>query len=156
MAGIFNINHSDSLGKYLGCPVFQKRPNRSTFQDLINRAATKLEGWKTNCLSKARRIVLIQSHLESLPAHTMQCFQLPNTIATQIDRLNREFFWKKNNTDKGLPLVACDRIFRPKDRGGIGLCKTTAVNTAFQCKLAWKVLTNNESMWVRIMRNKFL
>ena len=23
-AGIFNITHSDSLGKYLGCPVFQK------------------------------------------------------------------------------------------------------------------------------------
>jgi len=33
--GIFNITHSDSLRKYLGCPVFQKRPNLTTFSELI-------------------------------------------------------------------------------------------------------------------------
>ena len=71
VAGIFSINHSDSLGKYLVCPVFQKRPNSSTFQDLINRVTTKLIGWKANCVSMAGRAVLIQSQLESLPAHTM-------------------------------------------------------------------------------------
>jgi len=31
-------------------------------------------------------------------------------IATQADRMNREFFWKKNNTDKGMSLVAWDQI----------------------------------------------
>ena len=110
VAGIFSITHTDSLGKYLGCPVFQKKPNKLIFQELIERTMTKLNGWKANCLSKAGRIVLIQSHIESLPAHTMQCFQLPISITTQIDRLSREFFWKKNNTEKGLPLVAWDRI----------------------------------------------
>jgi len=98
VAGIFNITHSDSLGKYLGCPVFQKRLNTSIFQELVEKAMAKLGGWKANCLSKAGRIVLIQSHLESLPAHTMQCFQLPIGVTTNIDRINREFFWKKNNT----------------------------------------------------------
>jgi len=91
-AGIFNITHSDSLGKYLGCPIFQKRPNVATFWDLVHKAITKLIGWKANCLSKAGRAVLIQSHLESLPAHTMQCFQLPATIWNNIDRVSREFF----------------------------------------------------------------
>jgi len=70
-AGIFNITHSDSLGKYLGCPVFHKRPNTTTFRELIDKTMTKLVGWKAQCLSKAGRTVLIQSHLESLPAHTM-------------------------------------------------------------------------------------
>ena len=74
VAGIFSINPSDSLGKYLGCVVFQKRLNCSTFQDLINRSTTKLEGWRANCLSKAGRAVIIQSHLEPLPEHTMQYF----------------------------------------------------------------------------------
>jgi len=156
VAGIFSITHTDSLGKYLGCPVFQKKPNRLIFQELIERTMTKLNGWKANCLSKAGRIVLIQSHIESLPAHTMQCFQLPISITTQIDRLSREFFWKKNNTEKGLPLVAWDRICRPKDKGGIGLRKSAAINVAFQCKLAWKILKNNDSMWVRIMRDKYI
>ena len=107
---------------------------------------TKLEGWKANCLSKAGRTILIHSYLEALPTHNLQCFKLPNAIATQVDHLNREFFWKKN-MDKGMSLVAWDRICRPKEKGGIGLRKTAAVNIAFQCKLGWKVLTNNDSIW---------
>jgi len=94
-AGIFHITDSDSLGKYLGCPVFQKRPNSAMFRELIDKTMTKLLGWKEKCLSKAGRTVLIQSHLESLLAHTMQCFQLPSAIATNIDRVSREFFGKK-------------------------------------------------------------
>jgi len=105
-ASIFNITHSESLGKYLGCPVFQKRPNVTTFSELIEKAMNKLVGWKAKCLSKAGRIILIQSHLESLPAHTMQCFQLPAGVANNIDKINRQFLWKRFNTDTGLPLVA--------------------------------------------------
>jgi len=155
-AGIFNISHSDSLGKYLGCPVFQKRPNTTTFRELIDKAMIKLVGWKAKCLSKAGRSVLIQSHLESLPAHTMQCFQLPSVVANNIDRISREFFWKKHNTEKGLPLVAWNKICRLKQNGGIGLRKTAAINQAYQSKLAWKIFTNQNSMWVRLMRNKYL
>ena len=69
VAGSFNITHSESLGKYLGCPIFQSRANRNIFQGIINKATMKLVGWKANCLSKAGRIVLIQSHLEALPVH---------------------------------------------------------------------------------------
>ena len=31
VACIFNINHSESLRKYLGCLVFQKKPTKTTF-----------------------------------------------------------------------------------------------------------------------------
>ena len=86
----------------------------------------------------------------------MQCFHLPNVITDQVDRLSREFFWKMNNIEKGLPLIAWDRVCRPKDRGGIGLHKTAAVNITFQCKLAWNVLTNNESLWAKCMWHKYL
>ena len=30
------------------------------------------------------------------------------------------------------------------------------VNKAFQCKLAWKIITNQNGMWVSIMRDKYL
>ena len=126
--GIFNITHSESLGKYLGCLVFQKRPNSTTFCELIDKAMIKLVGWKAKCLSKAGRTVLIQSHLESVPAHTMQCFQLPSVVTNNIDRISREFFWKNSTTDKGLPLVAWNKICRPKQIGGIGLRKAAAIN----------------------------
>ena len=156
VASIFNITHSNSLGKYLGCPVIQKRPNSLTFEETVTKARHKLEGWKVNCLSKAGSIVLIQSNLESLLAHTMQCFKLPDATAKQLDCINREFFWKKNNINKGLPLIAWDKVCKPKSMGGLGLRKTKDVNMAFQSKLAWKILNDSDSLWVRILRTKYL
>jgi len=111
VAGIFNINHSNSLAKYLCCPVFQKKATRTTFQGIINKATAKLEGQKVNCLSKASWMVLIQSHLESLRAHTIQCFQLLKSTTTHLQRINKDFLWKKNNTEKGLPLIAWDGMY---------------------------------------------
>ena len=93
VAGIFNIMHSESLEKYLGCPIFQQCTTPHIFQGLLNKATTKREGWKANCRSKAGRTVLIQSHLEALPAHTMQCFRLPKAVINHLDRINREFFY---------------------------------------------------------------
>jgi len=43
-SGLLNITWSDSLGRYLGCPAFQGRPQASVFQDLVARTMSKLEG----------------------------------------------------------------------------------------------------------------
>jgi len=68
-------------------------------------------------------MILIQSHLESLPAHTMQCFQLPQATSDQLNRILRNFFWQKLASHNGFPLIAWDRICRPKAKGGLGLRK---------------------------------
>lgn len=99
--------------------------------------------------------MLIQSNLESLPAHTMQCFELPKNTTTELDRINREFFWKKSSTEKGLPMVNWDKICRPKVCGGLGLRKAEAVNKTFMCKLAWKILKEPRNWWVQQMRAKY-
>jgi len=119
--GVLNIPTSSALGKYLGCASFQGRPSSEVFQNLSHKAHSKLSNWKANALSKAGRVVLIQSNLEALPSHTMQCFQLPASLSSELDRINREFFWKKSNSEKGLPMVAWDKICRPKKLGGLGL-----------------------------------
>jgi len=53
-------------------------------------------------------------------------------------------------------MIAWDKVCMPKVKGGLGLRKTTAVNQAFQCKLACKILTKEESIWVRVMHAKYL
>ena len=92
----FNIPQRKSLGIYLGCLVFQGRPSISTFEEIITKATKKLEDWKANYFSKAGRTMLIQSHLESLPAPTMQYFQVLSKMTNYLDKYNRHFFWKKN------------------------------------------------------------
>ena len=155
VAGIFNIPHSAAIGKYLGCSLFMGRPMDDHFTPMINKAMTKLEHWKAKCFSKAGRVVLIQSNLEGLPSHTMQCFKLPSSVSEKIDRISREFFWKSSNTNKGLPLIAWDKVCRPKKLGGLGLRKTAAVNLAFIAKLAWKFLTNPENFWVQVISARY-
>jgi len=84
----------------------------SIFQDLLSRTMTKLEGWKAKCFSKAGRTVLIQSHLESLPAHTMQCFSLPRKTTTGVNKIARDFFGEKSSTQHGIPTVSWDKSCR--------------------------------------------
>lgn len=60
---------------------FKGKVNKSTFEDIIEASKKKLDNWKANYLSKAGRAVLIKSNLEALPAHTMQCFELPKDIS---------------------------------------------------------------------------
>jgi len=74
VSSIFSIQHQVNLGKYLHCPVFKGRPKVESFVDLVNRTAAKLQHWKTANISKAGRVILIQTNLESMPAHTIQYF----------------------------------------------------------------------------------
>ena len=63
-------------------------------------------GANVKCLtvSKVGRVALIQANIESMPAHTMQCFQLPKETNRLIDKISRDFFLKKTNDNKGLPI----------------------------------------------------
>ena len=44
----------------------------------------------------------------------------------------------------------------PKNKGGFDLRKTDAINKAFQCKLTWKILTNEDNIWTLLMRDKYI
>jgi len=100
--------------------------------------------WNTSlinsvCYQVNQLIVLIQSHLESLPAHTMQYFSLPHSISTQLNRFHRNFLWKNATSNSRVPLIAWDTVCKPKNKGGLGLRRADSVNAAFQCKLAWRL-----------------
>jgi len=92
VSSVFNITRQDNLGKYLGCPIFQDRPTTDSFSPLVSRTAEKLQTRKMRHISKAGRVALIQANVESMPAHTLQCFQLLNATNRQIDKISRDFF----------------------------------------------------------------
>jgi len=67
----------------------------------MNCTANKLQSWKTKHLSKAGRVGFIQANLETMPAHTIQCFKLPVSTHYQIDKISKDFLWSKSNEIKG-------------------------------------------------------
>ena len=85
----------------------------------------------------------------------MQCFMLPKGICQQIDDINKKFFWNKDYSYFH-PLLSWDAICRPKQLGRPGLHKSEHLNIALQLKLLWKILTDPDNIWVRLISEKYL
>ena len=72
---------------------------------------------------------------------------------------NRSFLWLSNvgsNESKGFPLIAWDDVCRPKSKEGLGIRSYEDVNKATITKLGWRILTDNDSIWARIKREKYI
>jgi len=72
----------------------------------------------------------------------------------KIDKISRDFFWKKYDDIKGLSIVSWDKNFQHKRLGGLGLRKMEAFNGTFLWKLTWK-LFHDESLWLEQMSAKY-
>jgi len=59
-----------------------------------------------------------------------------------LDKVNKEFFWKKSNIEKSVPLIDWDKIYIPKKDRGLGL-KKIGVNKVFITKLIWKFFSKS-------------
>ena len=71
-----NIQRSNGISKYLGCPIIQGRVKRSTFYEVILKSQKKLASWKAQFLSRVGKITLIKANFASSPLHVMNCFKL--------------------------------------------------------------------------------
>jgi len=106
-------------------------------------------------MSKVGCATLIQCNLESLLGHTIQCFQFSISITNSPDKINQEFLWKSSCSSKEFPLVAWDKVCKPKKYGGLGLRKAGATNRAFISKLIQKFYNKLSNFWVQQIRAKY-
>ena len=89
----------------------------------------------------------------------MNCFKLTKRNNEDLDRINKNFLWLPNvgsNESKCFPLVAWDGVCRPKSKGGLEIRNNEDVNKTTITKLGWRILTNTNSIWARIMREKYI
>ena len=86
----------------------------------------------------------------------MQCFYLLKNITHHLDKINKDFFGKNSNTGRGFPPFAWNIVCLPKNKRGLNLQKSEAVNTVFQYKLAWKLIMNDSGLWPKSMKAKYL
>lgn len=60
------VRCSDNMGVYLGHQLVHHGNNRRVFDGLIQRVQQRRQGWKSKCLSRAGRITLAQSVINSM------------------------------------------------------------------------------------------
>ena len=91
MCEILGMNSTLNLGKYLGFPLKLPKSSSQDFNFVIDRVHNKLQGWKSNLLSMAGRVVLSQSVIAAIPSYVMQRCMLSNRVLNWVDRINRNF-----------------------------------------------------------------
>lgn len=147
---------TNDLGKYLGVPILYSRANKDHFKHIIERVQNKLAGWKANTLMLAGRATLIQASSATIPSYTMQTMNLPVNVCDKLDRINKDFLWGDTPDKRKLHLVNWHTVCKDNDVGGLGLRKAQIQNTALLTKLGWKIVSQDNSLWANILRDKYL
>lgn len=124
------------------------------FKYIIQKVEQHIHNWETRFISKAGTHTLVQSNLEALPTYVCSSSLLPHSIANSIDNMHI-IFWRQQEDKNAIPLISWEKICKPKSKGGLGLKETMALNKAFIAKLGWKILNDNDNLWVNIMRQKY-
>ncbi|KAL9862399.1 putative RNA-directed DNA polymerase [Arabidopsis thaliana] len=149
------ISSTRELGKYLGMPVLQRRINKDTFGDILEKMTTRLAGWKGRFLSLAGRVTLTKAVLSSIPVHTMSTIALPKSTLDGLDKVSRSFLWGSSVTQRKQQLISWKRVCKPRSEGGLGIRKAQDMNKALLSKLGWRLIQDHHSLWARIMRCKY-
>jgi len=155
VCGLLAITHTKDLGRYLGVPVLHGRVTSSTFQDVVTRVDQRLTGWKTKCLSLAGRATLIQSTLATIPAYVMQSTRLPRSICDLLDKKVRRFLWGGTAMERKTHLVSWNMVTRERTQGGLGIRSMRQLNSAYLMKLGWRLTTEADTLWVRVLKDKY-
>lgn len=81
----FGVQLTTKLGTYLGVPIIHGRVCKSTYQFVVDRVRKRLETWKMKSLSRATRLLLIQSMLLAIPIYIMQTVTLSVAIIKEVE-----------------------------------------------------------------------
>lgn len=71
IACMFNCKVGSFLVTYLWMPIREGRLLKEDWQPIINRIDKKISIWRSSNLSKAGRLILINSVSSTLPSHIM-------------------------------------------------------------------------------------
>ncbi|KAH1063509.1 hypothetical protein J1N35_028496 [Gossypium stocksii] len=152
---VFSFQRVHNLGHYLGVPLFHQRVTSSTMQFVVEKVHSKLQSWEARKLSFDGRITLAQSILLSIPSYFMQSMMIPRKTCDEIESLVKQFIWETSERRRKMSLVNWDTICQPKMCGGLGLRKLKDQNISFLMKLGFKLVSDKEAFWVRVVRSKY-
>lgn len=128
------IPQTKDLRLYLGVPLIHKRVGSQDYGHLVDKMNTWLNGWKQRLLSRAAKLVLIQSVSNVIPAYSMNSCVLQMKTLRQLKRINKSFLWDDKDCMQGIHPVSWETICKPKGEGGLDLHSLTHTNQVLLAK----------------------
>jgi ribonuclease HI len=152
MAGIPSSQRYDT---YLGLPALVGKSRIAAFQGIKERVWKRLQDWKLNFLSQARKEVLLKAVIQAIPTYSMCVFLLPKALCDKINSLMHKFWWGYQKKEKGISWMSWSRMGLPKSRGGMGFRDLHFFNKALIAKQCWRLWKEEESITAKIMKAKY-
>lgn len=150
-----HIQGSNDINPYLGFSLSGSRPTKTSVKFIMNKITGKLSSWKSKFLTKAGRLCLISSTLNTVPNYYMQCLLLPESILKAINSCLAKFLWGKDHDKKGLHLINWGTISKPKEGGGLGIRCVRALNKAYILKMWWCMIHQEDNLAIKILKDKY-
>ncbi|XP_028084227.1 uncharacterized protein LOC114285386 [Camellia sinensis] len=123
-----SVSHPNS--KYLGLPSFWGRSKAEAYEYLIERILSKLQGWKQNLLSQARKEILIKAVVQAIPSYAMA----------------------GDPEGKGINWLNWGHMTLPKHQGGMGFRDFNSFNLALLARQGWRLLKYPNSFCARLLK----
>ncbi|XP_059073453.1 uncharacterized protein LOC131874206 [Cryptomeria japonica] len=142
---------------YLGIPFFLGLDKTSFWDKVVHSITSRITSWNHKWLTMAGKILLIKSVLSVIPTYLMSILQASSQVIKKIKVSLKTFLWSDNlGGQTKIPLLAWDKICRPKEVGGAGIRDLVIQNKALGAKLIWKLYANPQSKWASVMLAKYL
>lgn len=142
--------------KYLGNPLLSSRRKYDSYQYLINNIRNILASWKSQCLSCAGRVTLINLVLASIPNYMRTLSHLPKKITDKIDSISRKFFQGKSKEQSSYYApIGWSKLCILKSLGGLAFRRAADLNRAILSKTAWSLIAKSNNMATKIILSKY-
>ncbi|KAL6641391.1 hypothetical protein ACP70R_019572 [Stipagrostis hirtigluma subsp. patula] len=140
---------------YLGLPLSHRRLGRSAAQQVVNKVANRLPGWKRDLLNYTGRETLVKSVLSAVPTYFLTALNLPKWAMDKIDRYRRGFLWKGHDIREargGRCLVNWKLVCRPKKYGGLGIKDLDRFGRSLRMRWYWNMWSTLEKPWKSVIK----
>jgi hypothetical protein len=96
LANIIGCGIASLPAKHLGLPLGASYKSTNIWEGVIEKIEHRLASWQRLYLSKGGRVTLIKSTLANVPTYFLSMFSIPGSVATCLEKLQRDFLWGWN------------------------------------------------------------
>ncbi|XP_048605821.1 uncharacterized mitochondrial protein AtMg00310-like [Brassica napus] len=115
----------------------------------------RVNGWTCRWLSKGGKKVLSKSILSALPTYVMSIFLLPLEICKNIASAIAQFWWSSNPPKNGIHWAKWEKVYLPREEGGIGFRMIHEFNLALLAKQLWRLVQFPNSLVARVLKGRY-
>eukprot|EP00253_Pinus_taeda_P032967 PITA_32967 len=145
-----SIKHTEEVGKIKGLQI-SDTGQALTHQKFVDD--TMLQGIPT--VKEALAYKQILSNFAMASVIMLSALPTSKGVLHQFRNIQRDFLWGKGEERKKWALVACEKICKAKNHGGLGLDDLEILSKVLGTKLWWRWIKEPKAQWAIIWKEKY-